>query len=240
MPRPAIHLSSVSVCLASRRLLTDVSLDVHAGEIVGLLGPNGAGKTTLIRTAIGLIDPACGEVYVCGDHSRTRGRHVSYLPEERGLYMREPVRRTLELVATLRGLGTHEARIASAAWLNRFGLRETADRPLVELSKGQQQKIQLAAALLGERPVLVLDEPFAGLDPLAIREVVGVVREAREHGRAVLLSAHQLHVVEPLCDRVAIMSHGRIQLNGRLSDLRAQHLGSLEDILFAAVAEGGR
>jgi ABC-2 type transport system ATP-binding protein len=239
MTAPAVRVARVTKSLDGRRILDDVSLELNGGEIVGLLGPNGAGKTTLIRTIVGLLEPDAGDAIVEGDGSRRRGRHISYLPEERGLYARQPIGETLVYLATLRGIAEADARRAAHAWLARMDLADAIERHLGTLSKGQQQKVQFAAALMIDAPVLLLDEPFSGLDPLNVRLFAALVADARAAGKAVLLSAHQLHVLEPLCDRVAIVSGGRIVADASVSALRETYGGSLEHAFVSAVTKGG-
>ena len=221
-----LRLSSVCRTLGGTRVLNEVSLEVRAGEIVALLGENGAGKTTLVRIVMGLTNADSGAVAV----NATR---VGYLPEERGLYQRHQVEATLIYLARLKGLTRAEAQTDVDRWLSRLDMAEFRHRRLEHLSKGQQQKIQLAAALLGDPPLLVLDEPFSGLDPVNARLVSALVREAAARGCGVLLSAHQLALVEQLCTEVVMLARGRVVLSGAMSELRARHGESLEALFMA-------
>jgi ABC-2 type transport system ATP-binding protein len=201
--------------------LADVSLEVRPGRVLGFLGPNGAGKTTAMRAVFGLVALDAGEV-------RWEGRPVGlperlrfgYMPEERGLYPRMPLGAQLAYFGALHGLPAAEARAAASAWLARLGLADRATARVEELSHGNQQRAQLAAALLHEPDLLVLDEPFAGLDALAVRALAEVLREEAARGAAVLFSSHQLELVEGICDDVAIVDRGRLAAAGPIDALR--------------------
>jgi ABC-2 type transport system ATP-binding protein len=232
MPAPLLRLTSVSRTLGGTRVLDGVSLDVEAGSIVGLLGPNGAGKTTLVRLIMGLTRPDEGSIDV-------RAATVGYLPEERGLYQRPRVGATLTYLARLKGLNAAEADLQVARWLARVEMTAFASRRVEQLSKGQQQKIQLAAAFIGDPALLVLDEPFSGLDPLNARLVCDLVTEAAGAGRGVLVSAHQLALVEQVCTSVVMLARGRVALAGTLAELRRDHPETLEQLFVTHAAAGG-
>ena len=205
------------------RAVDGVSLDVRSGEIVALLGPNGAGKTTLIRMLVGLTRPDRGTVIYHIDGG-TRGSlpapALGYLPEERGLYQDVSTARTLAYFARLRGMSRPDAARAAAEWLERFSLTDRADEPLKALSKGNQQKVQFASAVLHRPRFAILDEPFSGLDPLNQDLFVRTIQELRAGGTTVLLSAHQMHLVERLADRIILLSRGREVLHGTIAELR--------------------
>ncbi|HEX6047934.1 MAG TPA: ATP-binding cassette domain-containing protein [Gemmatimonadaceae bacterium] len=205
------------------RAVDGVSFDVHAGEIVALLGPNGAGKTTLIRMLVGLTHPDRGAVayHVDGkEQSMLPAPALGYLPEERGLYQDVSTARTLAYFGRLRGMSRSDAARAAAAWLERFALADRANEPLKALSKGNQQKVQFASAVLHRPRFAILDEPFSGLDPLNQDLFVRTIHELREGGTTVLLSAHQMQLVERLADRVILLSRGREVLRGTIAELR--------------------
>ena len=216
-----LELSGVSKQFGEVHALEDCSFAVEPGRMLGFLGPNGAGKTTAMRTVFGLVVPDAGDV-------RWKGRPIGlaerlrfgYMPEERGLYPRMRLGEQLEYFACLHGLGPSEARASVSDWLERLGLEERMDSKIEELSHGNQQRAQLAAALLHRPDLLVLDEPFAGLDPVAVQMLVEVLRVEADRGAAVLFSSHQLELVEGVCEEVAIIDHGRIVTTGNLSDLR--------------------
>jgi ABC-2 type transport system ATP-binding protein len=226
-----LRLAGISRTLGRRLVLDDVSLEVRAGQITGLLGPNGAGKTTLIRIVMGLARPDSGSV-------ETASR-IGYLPEERGLYQRQPVDATLTYLARLKGLTQKEAEAGVAAWLDRVEMSEYRGRRVEQLSKGQQQKIQLAAAFVGNPGLLVLDEPFSGLDPLNARLVCDLVREAAAAGCGVLVSAHQLALVDQLCTDLVMLSRGRVVVAGSMEAIHQTNNVSLEDLFMAHAGAGG-
>ena len=201
--------------------LDGCSFSVERGRMLGFLGPNGAGKTTAMRAIFGLVALDAGEVLwegrPVGPGERLRS---GYMPEERGLYPRMPVGVQLEYLARLHGLGANAARAAASTWLDRLGLADRADSKVEELSHGNQQRAQLAAALLHEPELLVLDEPFAGLDPVAVHTLAEVLRNEAARGAAVLFSSHQLELVEDICEEVTIVDHGRIVATGDVGALR--------------------
>jgi len=201
--------------------LDDCSFSVARGRTLGFLGPNGAGKTTAMRAIFGLVEPEAGELSwdgrPIGPEERLR---FGYMPEERGLYPRMPVADQLEYFGRLHGMRAGAARAAASAWLERLGLGGRARARVEELSHGNQQRVQLAAALLHEPELLVLDEPFAGLDPIAVRTLAEVLRAEAARGAAVVFSSHQLDLVEDICEEVAIVDHGRIVATGDVGALR--------------------
>lgn len=200
-----------------------VSLTVEQGHIFALLGPNGAGKTSTIRVLMGILFPDEGEVRLLGRPPHETREQVGYLPEARGLYRDARLLELLTYLGALKGLRPADARRRALDWLERLGLAEWAGRKVHELSHGMQQKAQLVAALLHDPPVLVLDEPFQGLDPVNVQLVKTLVAELRRQGKTILLSSHQLVHVEALADQVALINRGRIVAQGRLEDLRRRY-----------------
>ena len=202
--------------------LDGCSMTVRPGRVLGLLGPNGAGKTTTMRCVFGLIEPDRGQVRWSGAPiDRAMRMRFGYMPEERGLYPRMTVRGQLEYLARLSGLDRATAAASTARWLCRLGLEGRAESRLDALSHGNQQRVQLAAALVHDPVAVVLDEPFAGLDPLAVDALSAIVAELATDGIAVLFSSHQLELVEHVCQDVVILDHGRTVLAGELEQLRA-------------------
>ena len=201
--------------------LDGCSFNVERGRMLGFLGPNGAGKTTTMRAIFGLVELDTGAVLwdgrPIGPVERLR---FGYMPEERGLYPRMRVREQLAYLGRLHGLNARDADAAASEWLTRLGLADRADAKVVELSHGNQQRAQLAAALVHTPELLVLDEPFAGLDPVAVRTLAQVLRDEAARGVAVLFSSHQLDLVEEICEEVAIIDRGRIVAEGSLDALR--------------------
>jgi len=220
----AISLKTVRKAFDSLVAVDDVSLDVHQGEIFGLLGPNGAGKTTLIRIIMDIIRPDAGTVEVLGHHlADDDKRRIGYLPEERGLYTRQRVLAVLEYFACLKGLDSPPARRSALAWLERLEMTDVKDKKVGELSKGNQQKIQLISALVADPEIIVLDEPFSGLDPINARIVMTLIRELAAAGKSILLSAHQMGLVETLCQRVFMINKGRRVLYGDLDEIKRHY-----------------
>ena len=202
--------------------LDGATFSVSPGRIVGFLGPNGAGKTTTMRAVFGLVLPDRGEVWwrgaPVGPEQRAR---FGYMPEERGLYPKMRVGEQLVFLAELSGLTGTSAKDAAGRWLDRLGLGDRADSRLEDLSHGNQQRVQLAAALVHDPELAVLDEPFSGLDPLGVGSLAGLLEETAASGVAVLFSSHQLDLVEDVCQDVVIIDHGRIVLAGAVEDLKA-------------------
>jgi ABC-2 type transport system ATP-binding protein len=201
-----------------------VSLEIGEGEVFGLLGPNGAGKTTLIRILMDIIRADSGTIGMFGS-PRTRQHldRVAYLPEERGLYTKQKVLDIMTYFGALKGLTRQEARARSRDWLERMDLAETADWRVERLSKGMSQKVQIAATLLTDPPLCVLDEPFSGLDPVNVRMVQDLIQSRRARGLTTVLSTHQMNQVEMLCDRVALIDKGRLVVYGEVDEVRRKH-----------------
>jgi ABC-2 type transport system ATP-binding protein len=201
--------------------LDGLSFGVAAGELCGFLGPNGAGKTTAMRCAVGVTAPDAGRVTWNGGAVDLRvRRRTGYMPEERGLYPRMRVHEQLVYLARLHGMSTHPANVSATRWIDRLGLGDRRDAPVEELSLGNQQRVQLAAALVHDPELLVLDEPFSGLDPIAVEVMSDVLRERADAGVAVVFSSHQLDLVEDLCRTVAVVAAGRVVLRGGVADLK--------------------
>jgi ABC-2 type transport system ATP-binding protein len=204
--------------------LEGVSLEVLPGEVFGLLGPNGAGKTTLIRIGLDILRADEGEVLLFGaPPSHASLDRTSYLPEERGVYRRAKVRDLLVYLGKLKGLGRTTSRDAADRWLERVGLSRVADQRVESLSKGMTQKVQIAACLMTDPELCILDEPFSGLDPVNVALVTDLIEERREHGRTTVLSTHMMHQVEALCDRVALIHQGRLVVYGDLDEIRRRY-----------------
>src|SRR5512132_743698 len=202
--------------------LDGCSLTVRLGRVVGLLGPNGAGKTTAMRCIFGLVRPDRGEVRWDGAPVDREARlRFGYMPEERGLYPHMRVRAQLEYLARLSGLDRRAAASGVERWLGRLGLQERGDARLDALSHGNQQRVQLAAALVHDPALLVLDEPFAGLDPLGVEALSAVIGDLARDGTAALFSSHQLDLVEDVCQDVVVIDRGHVVMQGELEHLRA-------------------
>jgi ABC-2 type transport system ATP-binding protein len=201
--------------------LDDLAFEVPPGQVFGFLGANGAGKTTTMRIALGVLAPDAGRVTWRGTPSDELPRSTfGYLPEERGLYPRMRVLDELVFFAGLHGLPRDVARREAMAWLHRFRAEDLAQRRAEQLSKGNQQKIQFIAAVLHDPPVLLMDEPFTGLDPVNVMLLREAFLELRDRGRTVVFSTHQMEVAEALCESVAIVDRGRVVVGGALRDVR--------------------
>ena len=231
-----LELSAVSKRFGSVVALDQASLRAEPGRIVGFLGPNGAGKTTAMRCIFGIVDPDEGTV-------RWKGRPITqadrirfgYMPEERGLYPKMRVREQLTHFGRLSGLGGG-AEAAADRWLHRLGLADRATDKVEALSHGNQQRVQLAAALVHDPVVAILDEPFSGLDPIGVESLSQVVRELADRGVAIVFSSHQLDLVEDVCEDVTIIDHGAVVLAGRLEDLRSRSTTRRLDVVVDGVA----
>ena len=201
--------------------LDDLAFEVAPGQVFGFLGANGAGKTTTMRIAVGLLEADAGRVTWLGTDSHRLPRSTfGYLPEERGLYPRMQVLDQLVFFAGLQGVPPDRARREALVWLRRFRAEDLAGRRAEQLSKGNQQKVQFVAAVLHEPPVLLMDEPFTGLDPVNVALLREAFLELRDRGRTVVFSTHQMEVAEALCESVAIVDRGRMVVGGPLRDVR--------------------
>jgi len=200
--------------------LDDLSFDVPGGRVVGFLGPNGAGKTTTMRAIFGLTDLEAGTVMWDGVKvGQPERRRFGYMPEERGLYPGMQVGEQVEYLGRLHGMSAAGASAATRSWLERLQVADRIDSKVEVLSHGNQQRVQLAAALVHDPELLILDEPLAGLDPVGIDAIGAVLTEQARSGRCVLFSSHQLDQVEDLCELVTIIDHGRLIVTGSVDDL---------------------
>jgi ABC-2 type transport system ATP-binding protein len=217
--------------------LDECTFVAQPGRLTGFLGPNGAGKTTAMRAVFGLVELDAGMVrWQDAPVSAKERARFGYMPEERGLYPRMRVRDQLVYLGELCGRGAKDAGRSVDGWLERLGLADRAGGRLDALSHGNQQRVQLIAALVGEPDLLVLDEPFAGLDPIAMDVMGGLLSEVAAGGATVLFSSHQLDLVEDLCQDVVIIEHGRIVLAGELAGLRAKVPQRFVDIRYQGLA----
>jgi ABC-2 type transport system ATP-binding protein len=229
-----LQIEEVVKRYGDQTVVNRVSATVDDGEIFALLGPNGAGKTTLIRMITDIIKPDSGSIRLDGISTGGEGRRgLSYLPEERGLYRRVRLVEALAYYGELKGMSPSGARAGAMALIERVGLSEYALKQVQTLSKGMQQKIQLCTALIGEPRLLILDEPFSGLDPLNVQLFEEMIAERRKAGTTVLLSTHQMNKVEELCDRALMINHGHMVLYGAVRDLRKRYAD------HAVVVSGG-
>jgi ABC-2 type transport system ATP-binding protein len=232
-----LELHGITKSYGSRRVLDDVSFDVAPGRLTGFVGGNGAGKTTTMRIVLGLLSSDSGTVTldgtpVTGDDRRNFG----YMPEERGLYPKMKVLEQIVYLARLHGFSKADAATRATAILTDLGLGERLNDTIESLSLGNQQRAQIAAALVHGPKVLILDEPFSGLDPLAVDVVASTLQATAAQGASILFSSHQLDVVERLCDDLVILAGGTIRAAGSRDALRAEHAGSRYELVSAGDA----
>lgn len=221
---PTIEVNNIAKTFGAVKAVRDVSFDVNPGEIFGLLGPNGAGKTTSIRIILDIFKPDSGKVSILGGPmTEAKKDRIGYLPEERGLYQDIPVERCLVYLATLKGLEESEAHARVGSFLERFDLASSRRKKVKELSKGMQQKAQLINTLVHDPEVVIIDEPFAALDPVNTQMVKDLLREKRNEGKTIIMCTHQMHQVEELADRIALIDQGETVLYGDLSEIRRQY-----------------
>lgn len=233
-----LEMTDLHKSFGSTVALDGVSLRVGPGELVGFVGANGAGKTTAMRIAMGLLAADSGTVRWHGEPvSFARRRRFGYMPEERGLYPKMRVQEQIAYFAELRGLSHAEASAAAGTLLTLMDVRAAPTDRVQDLSLGNQQRVQLAAALVSDPELLILDEPFSGLDPVGVDTMAAVLAEHRARGVGVLFSSHQLELVERLCDRVVIIRNGRVIADGTLDELRA---ADSDRLLELVVDTGGR
>ncbi|MDF1477463.1 ATP-binding cassette domain-containing protein [Leifsonia sp. H3M29-4] len=222
-----LSVRNLTRSFGTRRVVDDVSFDVGRGRLTGFVGGNGAGKTTTMRMILGVLRPDSGEVTLDGAPIGESVLHgFGYMPEERGLYPKMEIGEQLAYLARLHGIDKATATQRADDLLERLGLIERRRDKLEALSLGNQQRVQVAAALVHDPDVLIMDEPFSGLDPLAVDEVVTVIAEHAARGVPVLFSSHQLDVVERLCDDVVIIAGGQVRASGEREALRAQYSGN--------------
>ncbi|MEV7528430.1 ABC transporter ATP-binding protein [Agrococcus sediminis] len=219
-----LSIRSISRSFHGHQALRDVSFDVHDGLMTGFVGANGAGKTTAMRIILGVLEPDSGSVEVDGRPVTADDRaQFGYMPEERGLYPKMQVLEQLVYLGRLHGMSRIDASRRADALLEQLGLAERRSDTLESLSLGNQQRAQIAAALVHEPTALVLDEPFSGLDPMAVETTLEVLRDVARAGAPVLFSSHQLDVVERLCDSLVILAHGEVRAAGTREQIRAAH-----------------
>ena len=239
MAEIALDIQNVRKSFSGHVAVKNLSLQVPRGSVYGLLGPNGAGKTTTIRMILDIIEPDSGTISIFGESSiRGRaGNRIGYLPEERGLYKKMQVRRVLKFLAELKGVRGRDADKRIEMWLQRLSLtggdKDWGSARVEELSRGMQQKVQFIGALLHEPELIILDEPFSGLDPMNAQALKDTVVDLRREGRTVIFSTHLMENAERLCDAVCIIAHGEKVLDGTVAAVKAEHGGH-----YVAIALG--
>lgn len=222
----AVEVSQLSKRFGATQAVADVSFNVSHGEVFGLLGPNGAGKTTTIRLILDIFKPDQGRVTILGGPmTEAKKERIGYMPEERGLYQEMQLERCLVYLATLKGVPAGEARKRAFRYLERFDLAQHRHKKVKELSRGMQQKAQIINTVLHEPELLIVDEPFSGLDPVNTQLVKDLMNELRHHGTSIIMSTHMMNQVEQLCDRIVLINEGYNVLYGPVDEIRRAHAG---------------
>jgi ABC-2 type transport system ATP-binding protein len=230
---PTVSIANVRKAFGDVQAVDGVSFEVNPGEVFGLLGPNGAGKTTTIRMLLDIFKPDSGEIAVFGGKlDEARKNRIGYLPEERGLYQDLKLGPTLVFLATLKGLDERTARERVGAYLKRLDLYGYRQKKVQELSRGMQQKAQIIATLVHDPDLIIVDEPFSGLDPVNTRLIKKMIEEQRQAGKTIIMSTHQMYQVEALCDRIVLINEGRTVLYGQVDQIKRDFAGN------AVVIEG--
>lgn len=236
-----VRFESVTKRFSGHTAVNHLSLVIPRGGLFGLLGPNGAGKSTSIRMMMSILLPDEGTVQVFGQPAnRTASDRIGFLPEERGLYKKMEVLEQLIFLGQTKSLARHDARQRALAWLERLGLRDWSKRKIEDLSKGMQQKVQFIGTLLHEPELVVLDEPFSGLDPVNSQVMRDTVVDLARQGRTVLFSTHIMEQAERMCDRIAIIARGEKVVDGRLADVKREFGGQSIIVGFSADADRAR
>ncbi len=217
-----LEVKDIRKSFGDKEILKGISFSVESGKALGLLGRNGAGKTTTIRILMDVFHANSGEMYLDGEKFDPRKVQIGYLPEERGLYPKRTVLEQMVYLARLRGISKKEATKNAKKWLKRMGTSEYESKLLETLSKGNQQKVQLASTLVCNPEIVILDEPFSGLDPVNSQILQEVVRELIADGKIVIFSSHQMSYVEEFCEDVVIINHGEVVLSGDLSEIKRE------------------
>ena len=221
---PAVEVSHIVKSYADKAVVNDLSFSVAQGEVFGLIGPNGAGKTTTIRMMMDIIKPDSGEVTVLGEKlSEASKNKLGYLPEERGLYRKLTVIDSIIYLASLKGMDRRSAGERADELLEQTGMLPHKGKKIEELSRGMGQIIQFIVTIVHSPELVILDEPFAGLDPVNSELLKGMVADLRSQGKAMILSTHQMNEVEELCDRILMINHGRSVLYGKLSEIQPKY-----------------
>lgn len=218
-----LEVKDLRKSFGDKEVLHGISFSIKSGRALGLLGRNGAGKTTTIRILMDVFRANSGTITVDGKPFHPRDFRIGYLPEERGLYPKKGVQEQLIYLAQLRGSSRSDAKRQSERWLKRLGVEEYAQRKLETLSKGNQQKVQLAQTLVCDPDLVILDEPFSGLDPVNSQILKDVIREQIEAGKLVIFSSHQMSYVEEFCEDIVLINHGEIVLSGNLDQIKREY-----------------
>lgn len=218
-----LEVKNLKKSFGEKEVLHGISFSIESGRALGLLGRNGAGKTTTIRILMDVFKANEGSIMLDGKEFRPGDFQIGYLPEERGLYPKKGVQEQIMYLAALRGLDVKTAKKQTARWLERLGVAEYAGKKLETLSKGNQQKVQLAQTLVCNPDIIILDEPFSGLDPVNSQVLKEVIREQIQEGKLVIFSSHQMGYVEEFCEDIVLLNHGDVVLSGNLRDIKKEY-----------------
>ena len=232
-------LKNLNKAYENVRAVKNISLEINRGEVYGFLGPNGAGKTTTIRMIMGIIQPDSGSIKLDGKDINLNGRkNLGYLPEDRGLYQKQKLAETINYFGLLKGLESTYIRKNTSFWLERFNLLDQSERKIEELSKGNQQKIQFILALLHNPDLLILDEPFTGLDPVNQLLLKEIIEDKSKDGKTIVFSTHQMEQVERLCSKICLINNGEIILEGDLENIRNKKKTNEVEVVFSGNLNG--
>jgi len=230
---PVVHIDHFAMSFGDRRVVDDLSFDVYTGDTFGFLGSNGAGKTTTIRALLGIYEPSSGVLEVNGrTFAPGKTGELGYLPEERGLYKKEPVIDTMVYFGRLKGMGVADATAWSMRYLERVGLADKAQITLEKLSGGQQQKVQLGVTIMGNPSLLILDEPTKGFDPVNRRLLLDIIEEQKAAGATIMMVTHQMDDVERICNRIVLLKDGRARAYGTVEQVQEQFGGTTVQLRY--------
>ena len=233
-----LKIDQISKAFTGIKAVDNISLDIPVGEVFGFLGPNGAGKTTTLRMIMNIIQPDSGLIAIDGkpstscDHAR-----IGYLPEERGIYQKAKVRDVVEYFGKLKSIPVSEVKERASYWFNRLKIEDLADKKVAELSKGNQQKVQFIIAVINDPVLMILDEPFTGLDPVNQKILQDIIRDFKAQDRTIILSTHQMAKVEENCDSMCLIHKGKIVTMGKTKDIMEKHGGSLDKAFIELVGD---
>jgi len=233
-----VNVNHITKAFADKVAVNDLSFSIAPGEILGLIGPNGAGKPTTIKMVMDIIQPDSGEVKILGEKfNETAKNKIGYMPEERGLYKKQRVLDTIVYLASLKGMDRHTATEKARQMLEKTGYLPDARKKMEELSKGMGQIIQFIVTTIHDPQLLIMDEPFSGLDPVNTESSKKMLQDLRDDGKAIVLSTHQMNQVEEMCDRVLMVNHGRAVLYGNLAEIKKKY--SSDSVILAYEGELG-
>jgi ABC-2 type transport system ATP-binding protein len=224
LAEPVIALEKIRKAFTGKVAVDDVELQIPSSQIFGFLGPNGAGKTTTIRMITRILHPDSGIIRFQGQPITDEDqKRIGYMPEERGLYRKMKLREQVVYILQLKGLQRSRSKELADSWLERFELQDWANNAVNDLSKGMQQKVQFICTIAHQPPLLILDEPFSGLDPVNTQVFQDIIFELRDRGTSIIFSTHRMEQVEEICQQIALINHGRIVLEGEVKSLQRQY-----------------